>query len=118
MKGLTVRAVPYDMPVIGYGGKNFGTLRLWQCESTHEFDFDLFNAQDYAAAAKDKNTAEDITKLLYPNDTKKAGKQMRVRQQYVLCSASLQDMLRTYREKYGSDYQDVIDAITEAGKSF
>ena len=109
MKGLTVRAVPYDMPVIGYGGKNFGTLRLWQCESTHEFDFDLFNDQDYAAAAKDKNTAEDITKLLYPNDTKKAGKQMRVRQQYVLCSASLQDMLRTYREKYGSDYSRFAD---------
>ncbi|MBQ8507680.1 MAG: 4-alpha-glucanotransferase, partial [Clostridia bacterium] len=104
MKGLTVRAVPYDMPVVGYGGKNFGTLRLWQCESTNEFDFELFNAQDYAAAAKDKNTAEDITKLLYPNDTLRAGKLMRVRQQYVLCSASLQDMLRTYRAQHGSDY--------------
>ena len=104
MKNLTVRAVPYDMPVIGFGGKNIGNLRLWQCESTHEFDFDLFNAQDYAAAAKDKNTAEDITKLLYPNDTLRAGKLMRVRQQYVLCSASLQDMLRTYRATYGSDY--------------
>ena len=109
MKGLTVRAVPYDMPVIGYGGKNIGNLRLWQCESTHEFDFDLFNAQDYAAAAKDKNTAEDITKLLYPNDTLRAGKLMRVRQQYVLCNASLQDMLRTYREKYGSDYSKFAD---------
>ena len=109
MKGLTVRAVPYDMPVIGYGGKNIGTLRLWQCESTHEFDFDLFNAQDYAAAAKDKNTAEDITKLLYPNDTLRAGKLMRVRQQYVLCNASLQDMLRSYREKYGSDYSKFAD---------
>ncbi len=104
MKGLDVRAVPYDMPVIGFGGKNFGTLRLWQCESTNEFDFDLFNAQDYAAAARDKNTAEDITKLLYPNDTLRAGKLMRVRQQYVLCSASLQDMLRSYRAVHGSDY--------------
>ena len=104
MKGLTICAVPYDMPVIGYGGKNFGTLRLWQCESEHEFDFDLFNSQDYAAAARDKNTAEDITKLLYPNDTLRAGKLMRARQQYVLCSASLQDMLRSYRAVYGSDY--------------
>ena len=104
MQGLTVRAVPYDMPVIGYAGKNIGTLRLWQCESENEFDFDLFNAQDYAAAAKDKNTAEDITKLLYPNDSMKAGKLMRIRQQYVLCSASLQDMLRTYRASHGSDY--------------
>ncbi len=109
MKGLTVRAVPYDMPVIGYGGKNIGTLRLWQCESEHEFDFDAFNAQDYAAAAKDKNTAEDITKLLYPNDTLKAGKLMRIRQQYVLCSASLQDMLRSHRARYGSDYSCFAD---------
>jgi len=104
MKGLTVRAVPYDMPVIGYRGKNFGTLRLWQCESTNEFDFELFNAQDYAAAVQNKNAAEDITKLLYPNDSMRAGKLMRVRQQYVLCSASLQDMLRSYRVVYGSDY--------------
>ena len=103
MKGLSVRAVPYDMPVIGYGGKNFGTLRLWQCESTNEFDFDLFNAQDYAAAAKDKNAAEDITKLLYPNDSMRAGKLMRVRQQYVLCSASLQDMLRDFSAAHGGD---------------
>ncbi|MBE5808642.1 MAG: 4-alpha-glucanotransferase, partial [Clostridiales bacterium] len=98
MKGLDVRAVPYDMPIIGYGDSSISTLRLWQCESTHEFDFDLFNMQDYAKASKDKNTAEDITKLLYPNDTMKAGKLLRVRQQYVLCSASLQDMLRTYKE--------------------
>ncbi len=104
MKGLTVRAVPYDMPVIGYGEGGIGTLRLWQCESEHEFDFDLFNAQDYAAASRDKNAAEDITKLLYPNDTLKAGKLMRLRQQYVLCSASLQDMLEDYRAKCGDDY--------------
>ena len=104
MKNCEVRAVPYDMPVIGYGDGSIGTLRLWQCESTHEFDFDLFNNQDYAKASKEKNTAEDITKLLYPNDTMRAGKQLRVRQQYVLCSASLQDMLRTYRARFGSDY--------------
>ncbi len=99
MKGLAVYAVPYDMPVIGYGRRSIGTLRLWQCESTHEFDFDLFNGQDYAAASKDKNTAEDITKLLYPNDSMKAGKLLRLRQQYVLCSASLQDMLLAYMER-------------------
>lgn len=109
MKGLTVRAVPYDMPVIGYGGRNFSTLRLWQCESDHAFDFDLFNAQDYAAASRDKNAAEDITKLLYPNDSLRAGKLMRIRQQYVLCSASLQDMLRAYRENFGDDYAHFAD---------
>ena len=104
MKNCVVRAVPYDMPVIGYGHSSIGTLRLWQCESPHEFDFELFNNQDYAKASRDKNVAEDITKLLYPNDTLRAGKQLRVRQQYVLCSASLQDMLRAFRARFGNDY--------------
>ncbi len=105
MKGLKVIAVPYDMPVIGYERKCIGTLRLWQCESAHPFDFDLFNNQNYPKAAKEKNTAEDITKLLYPNDSLFAGKQLRVRQQYVLCSASLQDMMRDFRENHGCDWQ-------------
>ena len=104
MKGLKVIAVPYDMPVIGYGRKCIGTLRLWQCESAHPFDFDLFNSQDYVKAAKGKNTAEDITKLLYPNDSLFAGRQLRVRQQYVLCSASLQDMMRDYKQYHGEDW--------------
>ncbi len=104
MKGLEVIAVPYDMPVIGYNRKCIGTLRLWQCESAHPFDFDLFNSQNYTKAAKDKNTAEDITKLLYPNDSLRAGKQLRVRQQYVLCSASLQDMLRDFKAQHGCDF--------------
>ncbi len=103
MKGLTVRAVPYDMPVIGYQRRSIGTLRLWQCEAVEDFDFDAFNAQDYAAACRGKNAAEDITKVLYPNDTKKAGKLMRLRQQYVLVSASLMDMLDSYRRVHGED---------------
>lgn len=104
MKTGNVRAVPYDMPIIGYGAKNIGTLRLWQCESLHEIDFPLFNQQEYAKAAADKNKAEDITKFLYPNDTRREGKQLRIKQQYVLCSASLQDMLRTYKTAHGSDF--------------
>ena len=104
MKGLLVFAVPYDMPIIGYDRKSIGTLRLWQCESVNEFDFDLFNAQDYAAACRDKNTAEDITKVLYPNDTLRAGKLLRLRQQYVLVSASLQDMLASYPEAHCEEY--------------
>ncbi len=99
-----VLAVPYDMPVIGYGTANIGTLRLWQCESLHETDFKLFNEQKYAQAAADKNKAEDITKYLYPNDTRRAGRQLRVKQQYVLVSASVQDMMRDYRARHGSDY--------------
>ncbi len=104
MKTGNVLAVPYDMPIIGYGAKNIGTLRLWQCESLHEFDFPLFNQQKYAQAAADKNKAEDITKLLYPNDSMRAGKQLRVKQQYVLTSASVQDLLRAYKARHGSDF--------------
>ena len=104
MKTGDVLAVPYDMPVIGYGAKNVGTLRLWQTESLHEVDFALFNEQEYAKAAANKNQAEDITKFLYPNDTKKEGKQLRVKQQYVLVSATMQDLLRGYRQRHGSDY--------------
>jgi len=109
MKGLDVWAVPYDMPIIGYERRSIGTLRLWQCESVNEFDFDAFNDQDYAAACRDKNAAEDITKVLYPNDTLKAGKLMRLRQQYVLVSASLQDMLRACREHHGEDLSKFAD---------
>ena len=104
MKTGDVLAVPYDMPVVGFGAENVGTLRLWQCESLHEIDFPLFNAQQYAAASRDKNRAEDITKFLYPNDTRRGGKLLRVRQQYVLVSASLQDMLRQYKARHGCDY--------------
>ncbi|MCR5296424.1 MAG: glycogen/starch/alpha-glucan family phosphorylase [Clostridiales bacterium] len=104
LKSGDVLAVPYDMPVIGYGAKNVGTLRLWQTESPREVDFALFNRQDYAKAAAAKNQAEDITKFLYPNDTRKEGRQLRVRQQYVLVSATMQDILRAYRKRHGSDY--------------
>jgi len=104
MKGGDVIAVPYDMPVVGFGAKNVGTLRLWQTESPDEIDFALFNSQDYARAAAAKNRAEDITKFLYPNDTRRAGKQLRIRQQYVLVSATMQDILRKYRARHGSDY--------------
>ncbi|MBQ6595196.1 MAG: 4-alpha-glucanotransferase [Clostridia bacterium] len=109
VKGVSVRAVPYDMPVIGYGRSSISTIRLWQCESPEEFEFSLFNDQDYQAASGKKNIAEDITKVLYPNDTLDAGKRLRLRQQYVLCSASLQDMLRTYRARWGSDYSRFAD---------
>ena len=104
MKTGDVLAVPYDMPIIGYGAKNIGTLRLWQCESLHEFDFPLFSQQKYSQAAADKNNAEDITKLLYPNDSHRAGKLLRVKQQYVLTSASVQDLFRSYKARHGSDF--------------
>ena len=99
----TVLAVPYDVPVIGYGTQNIGTLRLWQCEAEEELDFNAFNDQDYLRALTQKNKAEDITRVLYPNDSTWEGKRLRIKQQYVLSSASLQDMLRVYKSIHGSD---------------
>ena len=99
----TVLAVPYDVPVIGYGTDNINTLRLWQCEAEEELDFNAFNDQDYLRALAQKNKAEDITRVLYPNDSTWEGKRLRIKQQYVLSSASLQDMLRTYKIAHGSD---------------
>ena len=99
----TVLAVPYDVPVIGYGTNNIGTLRLWQCEAEEELDFNAFNDQDYLRALNAKNKAEDITRVLYPNDSTWEGKRLRLKQQYVLSSASLQDMLRTFKIAHGND---------------
>ena len=99
----TVLAVPYDVPVIGYGTQNINTLRLWQCESEEELDFTAFNNQDYLRALAQKNKAEDITRVLYPNDSTYEGKRLRIKQQYVLSSASLQDMIRVHKSIYGND---------------
>lgn len=100
----TVRAVPYDMPVIGYGGKHINTVRLWQSEPLVPFDFQKFNDQLYDEAVEGQNRAEDISRVLYPNDSTDEGKILRIRQQYFFCSASMQDMLRTYTAKYGNDF--------------
>ena len=105
----TVLAVPYDVPVIGYGTKNINTLRLWQCEAEEELDFNAFNDQDYLRALQQKNLAEDITRVLYPNDSTWEGKRLRIKQQYVLSSASLQDIMRTYKSIYGSDVTHFCD---------
>ena len=105
----TVLAVPYDVPIIGYETSNIGTLRLWQCEAEEELDFDAFNAQDYQRALDAKNKAEDITRVLYPNDSTWEGKRLRVKQQYVLSSASLQDIIRTYKESHGADLSRLAD---------
>jgi len=105
----TVLAVPYDVPVIGYGTDNINTLRLWQCEAEEELDFNAFNDQDYLRALAQKNKAEDITRVLYPNDSTWEGKRLRIKQQYVLSSASLQDMLRVYKTMHGTDLTHFAD---------
>lgn len=100
----TVKAVPYDMAVIGYGTENINTLRLWEAEAVENFDFLAFNNSDYDGSVADKNAAENITKVLYPNDNSHEGKVLRLKQQYFFCSASLQDIIKRYKSKNGKDY--------------
>lgn len=104
-KNMKVKAVPYDMPIIGYDTKNVNTLRLWQSEPIREFDFQKFNEFKYNESLEDKNRAEDITRVLYPNDEQRVGKVLRLRQQYFFCSASIKDIFRKYIKANGSlDY--------------
>ena len=105
----TVLAVPYDVPISGYETNNINTLRLWQCEPETPLDFNAFNDQDYLRALAEKNKAEDITRVLYPNDSTWEGKRLRIKQQYVLSSASLQDMMRTITVAHGNDLSHFAD---------
>ena len=100
--GQTVKAVPYDMPVFGFRTENVGTLRLWQAEPVKEFDFDTFNKQDYLEASKEKIFAEDISRVLYPNDDTDDGKNLRLKQQYFFSSASLTDIIKKHKARFGT----------------
>ena len=111
-KDMSVKAVPYDMPIIGYGTNNIGTLRLWQSESLMPFDFDLFNSQKYDKSVALKNRAEDISRVLYPNDDNNEGKKLRLKQQYFFSSASLQDIIRKYKNIHGNDFSMFADFVT------
>lgn len=103
-KGQSVRAVPYDTPVIGYGGRTVNTLRLWQAEPLRAFDFDLFNRQQYRKAVQEDIDARAISRVLYPNDDTNEGKKLRLKQQYFFASASLQDLIRAYKARHGADF--------------
>ena len=105
----TVKAVPYDMAIIGYGTKNINTLRLWEAEAVNDFNFLEFNDCKYDEAVKEKNDAENISKVLYPNDNSYEGKVLRLKQQYFFSSASLQDILKRYKAKYGTDLSHFAD---------
>lgn len=98
-----VLAIPYDMPISGYRNHAVNTLRLWKSAATDEFDLNEFNAGSYAEAVGEKNQAEHISMVLYPNDSSENGKELRLRQQYFLASASLQDALRQWRAAGNSD---------------
>lgn len=102
--GELVKAVPYDVPIVGYGGKKVNNLRLWSAEPAEEnFDLDAFNAGDYAKAMKFRSDVEAISQILYPNDAGEHGRLLRLKQEYLFVSAGLQTILRDYLKKYGDD---------------
>ncbi len=96
----TVLAIPYDMPITGYQNGTVNTLRLWKAAATDAFDLNEFNAGSYTEAVQAKNNAEHISMVLYPNDSSENGKELRLRQQYFLASASLQDAIRSWEDQY------------------
>lgn len=102
--GEVVTATPYDMPIIGYDTKTVNTLRLWEATSPNGFDLQLFNNMEYTKAVERQTSAENISRVLYPNDSGPSGKALRLKQQYFFTSASLQDLIRAYVAKYGKDF--------------
>ncbi len=104
-----VLAIPYDVPIPGYRNGVVNTLRLWSSAATDEFDLEEFNAGSYGDAVATKNEAENITMVLYPNDATESGKELRLRQQYFLASASLQDTLRRWCDRKGDHFEEFAD---------
>ena len=98
-----IMAVAYDVPVPGFRTNTVNNLRLWQAKATHEFSFKEFNAGNYVASVQKKNESENISKVLYPNDTMVKGKFLRLKQQYFFSSATLQDIIRKYKYRH-SDF--------------
>ncbi|MEJ2529087.1 MAG: glycogen/starch/alpha-glucan phosphorylase [Gammaproteobacteria bacterium] len=101
-----VLAIPYDVPIPGFRNGTVNTLRLWKAMATDEFDLEEFNAGSYTESVEAKNAAEHITMVLYPNDASECGKELRLRQQYFLASATLQDVFRRWRITHGNDFSE------------
>ena len=111
--GEKVMAVPYDVPIIGYGGKKVNHLRIWGAEPYEEqFDLDAFNAGDYAAASKHRADVEAISTILYPNDSGDHGRILRLKQEYLFVSAGIQTILRTYEREFGADWEHLGDHVS------
>ncbi|WP_100551368.1 glycogen/starch/alpha-glucan phosphorylase [Caedibacter taeniospiralis] len=99
-----VLAVPFDVPVPGFSNNVVNTLRLWSAAAVEAFNLNAFNAGSYASSVAEKNNAESITMVLYPNDASENGKELRLKQQYFLVSASLQDIVVQWAEKNNNDF--------------
>ena len=104
-----VIATPYDMPIIGYDTNTVNTLRLWEATSPNGFDLQLFNNMDYNRAVEKQNSAENISRVLYPNDNGPSGKALRLKQQYFFSSASLQDLVHHFVANFGPDFKKFPD---------
>lgn len=99
-----ILATPYDMPIVGYDTNTVNTLRLWEASSTNGFDLQLFNNQEYARSVERQMSAENISRVLYPNDNGPSGKALRLKQQYFFSSASLQDLVNHFIQDHGTDF--------------
>jgi starch phosphorylase len=108
----TVKAVPWDIPIVGYAGSNVNILRLWESRATDYFDWDVFNAGGYVDAQVEQAQAETISKVLYPNDETEAGKELRLIQQYFFSAASLADIVRRYQRAHGDDWSHFAELIS------
>ena len=107
----TVLAVPYDVPLCGYDSKIINKLRLWGAQSTSDFNMHAFNAGDYSRAIEEKELASVISKVLYPEDNHTEGKELRLKQQYFLVSATLQWILKEFESRNGADWAKLPDKI-------
>ncbi|MEG2018416.1 MAG: glycogen/starch/alpha-glucan phosphorylase [Clostridium sp.] len=100
---LTVKAVPYDMYIMGYGTRNVNVLRLWESKALKEFDFNMFNEGCFDESMKGKVKSEHISRVLYPNDSREEGRILRIEQEYFFVSASLKDIIKRYIQYHGQD---------------
>ena len=107
----SVLAVPYDMPVVGYGSGVVNTLRIWDAEPINTFNLDSFDRGDYMKAIEQENLAKNIIEVLYPNDNHYAGKELRLKQQYFFISATLQTAIRKYKESHGGSLKGFEDKV-------
>jgi len=96
------KAVPYDIPVIGYDNNTVNMFRLWSARADEGFRLDVFNQGDYIRAVEEKNWAENVTKVLYPSDSTHAGKELRLIQEYFLCSCSIRDIIRRFQKNHSN----------------
>lgn len=108
----SVRAIPYDMPIVGYGNHVVNTLRIWDAEAIVDFKLESFDRGDYHKAVEQENLAKNIVEVLYPNDNHYAGKELRLKQQYFFVSASIQALIAKYKREISSDLSKLYEKVT------